>query len=136
MRVHLFFLFILSTLATSIACASSGVYDFESDDLRKSYQRLTEELRCPKCQNQNLADSNSEISDIMRDVIAESLADGKSEQQIKTTMVERYGDFVLYKPPVTVETMALWWAPMVFLGVAALVFVFIVAKRKKLNAEH
>jgi len=93
MRVHLFFLFILSTLATSIACASSGVYDFESDDLRKSYQRLTEELRCPKCQNQNLADSNSEISDIMRDVIAESLADGKSEQQIKTTMVERYGDF-------------------------------------------
>ena len=72
----------------------------------------------------------------MRDVIAESINAGKSEQEIKQTMVDRYGDFVLYKPPVTAETIGLWWAPGVFLVIAAIVFISIVIKRKKLNIQE
>lgn len=120
-------------LASVFAFANSGVYEFDSDAKLKSYQRLTNELRCPKCQNQNLTDSNSEISIIMRDVIAESINQGKSESEIKDMMVARYGDFVLYKPPFSLETIALWWAPIIFFAIAVFAFVNIVFKRKRLN---
>lgn len=114
-----------------VATAEVEIYEFESDSQRNSYLSLSEELRCPKCQNQNLADSNSEISDIMRDVIAEQVQAGMSEDEIKTMMVDRYGDFVLYKPPVKKETLLLWWAPIIFLAAIAVVFISIIVRRSK-----
>lgn len=118
-------------LASFSANAVVEIYEFDSEHQRLSYQKLTEELRCPKCQNQNLADSNSEISDIMRDVIYEQLQAGASEDEIKQVMVDRYGEFVLYAPPIEVKTMILWGLPIVLLGAALLAFVVVVGKRGK-----
>lgn len=110
-------------------------YEFDRAEQRESYVTLSEELRCPKCQNQNLADSNAEIAQIMREVIVEEIKLGHSEQAIKDLMVERYGEFVLYEPPVVMETLVLWWAPVLFLLIAALAFVYIVFKRSRVTQE-
>lgn len=124
--IFLSFLFI-----SHLSSAQDDIYQFDTDKQRSSYQALSAELRCPKCQNQNLADSNSEISEIMRDVIAEQLVQGKSEDEVKAMMVDRYGEFVLYKPPVKTETLILWWAPVVFIGLVVLAFIVIISKRSK-----
>jgi len=124
---------LLALFTSAPTFALDKVYEFNDDSQRQTYQRLTEELRCPKCPNQNLSDSDSEIAESMRDVIFESLQEGRSESEIKSLMVDRYGDFVLYEPPVTVETLVLWWAPLVFMGLALCSFIVIVVKRRKLN---
>lgn len=121
---------VLTLLFLSFSVAAEiQVYDFDSEEQRQSFMNLSSELRCPKCQNQNLADSNSEIADIMLDVIAEEVQGGKGEEEIKAMMVDRYGDFVLYKPPVKTETLILWWAPIIVVGIIFIVFIGIVVKR-------
>jgi len=121
----------VSLLFTHLSLAQDDIYPFDTDSQRSSYQTLSVELRCPKCQNQNLADSNSEISEIMRDVIAEQVLMGKTEDEVKAMMVDRYGEFVLYRPPVNKETLILWWAPVVFIGLVFVAFIVIVSKRSK-----
>ena len=122
---------LIGLLALTAANAQEDIYQFDTKNQRESYITLSTELRCPKCQNQNLADSNAGASKIMRDVIAEELLAGKTEHEIKTMMVDRYGEFVLYKPPVKLETLLLWWAPVIFLGLVLLVFILVVKKRSK-----
>ena len=127
------FLLAVTLIFTIFSCLAveDAVHSLETDAQRKQYVKLSEELRCPKCQNQNLSDSNSEIADVMRAVIAEETLAGKTESDIKQMMVDRYGDFVLYEPPVTAETLVLWWAPVAMLGLAFLAFVRIVVIRSK-----
>ena len=124
-------IFILFALAASTALAQNEIYDFDTENQRNSYAKLSVELRCPKCQNQNLADSNSDISEAMRDVIAEELISGKTESEIKQMMVDRYGEFVLYKPPVNMQTLVLWWAPVIFLLIVFVILLTVVARRRK-----
>ena len=121
--------------AVSLTAYAGGepheLYEFDTDGQRLAYQNLSETLRCPKCQNQNLADSASEISKTMRDVIAEKLLEGQSEKEIKKLMVDSYGDFVLYEPPRRKETAILWFGPPIVFGVVIVFFVVIVLKRSK-----
>lgn len=109
------------------------VHEFDSPSQRERYQQLTYELRCPKCQNQNLADSNSQISIDLRAEVVRLLKEGKTDTEIKQFMVERYGDFVLYKPPVQGNTFLLWWGPVVILGIALVAFVVILVRRARVN---
>lgn len=120
-RIYLASLLLIVSVLVS-AQGSIEYYEFDNDEQRLKYRSLTEQLRCPKCQNQNLADSNSEISSSMRAVIAEKLRAGESEEQIKQYMVDRYSEFVLYKPPVDSATMPLWIAPFLILAIAAFAF--------------
>ena len=83
---------------------------------------LSEELRCLVCQNQTLADSNAELAVDLRREVHRMVADGRSDKQIKTYLVERYGDFVLYDPPVQANTIALWFAPFVLLLIGAIIW--------------
>ncbi len=115
----------------AVGLNADELFQFETDEQRKQYIKLTEELRCPKCQNQNLSDSNSEISEVMRDIVAEQTVAGKSEDHIKAMMVDRYGDFVLYEPPVNSGTLMLWWAPLIMLVLAGTVFLAIILRRNK-----
>ncbi len=106
----------------------SGVVEtetFSSETLRQRYLDLTEELRCPKCQNQNLADSNSEIAIDLRAEVRRMLEEGKSDTEIINFLVARYGDFVRYRPPVKSTTWLLWGGPglLVLLGLMAAVIV-------------
>ncbi len=111
------------------------VHDFDSDGQRKRYQQLTYELRCPMCLNQNLADSNSQISKDLRGEVARLIIEGKTDREIKTFMVDRYGDFVLYRPPMQKNTLVLWWGPAVILALAMLAYVLILHKRSKITVR-
>lgn len=99
--------------------ASTEVVEFYDPQLRKRYYQLVQELRCPKCQNQNLADSNAPISKDMKAQIYSMLEAKNTDDEIKQHLVSRYSEFVLYRPEVNTNTWFLWFAPLclVFVGV-------------------
>ncbi|MCR8921698.1 cytochrome c-type biogenesis protein CcmH [Dasania sp. GY-MA-18] len=128
----------LSLLLLSLmAAAVIETYQFDNEVLRKRYQHFTEELRCPKCQNQNLSGSNSPIAQDLRRELHRLLHEGYSDQEITHYMVERYGEFVLYRPPVNKQTLILWLAPALFLLLAVIAVVIVIRKQMaaKLNDE-
>jgi cytochrome c-type biogenesis protein CcmH len=83
--------------------------------LEEKVQRVSQELRCLVCQNQTIADSNAELAQDLRREVRERLAKGESEDDVRRFMVERYGDFVLYRPPFQATTLALWVGPFALL---------------------
>ncbi len=83
------------------------------------YKALAEELRCLVCQNQSLADSSAELAGDLRDEVREQMADGRSDEEIKQFLVARYGDFVLFRPPVKETTWPLWGGPFALLAAGA-----------------
>ena len=119
------------------ALASIDVYEFENDLNRERYQHFLEELRCPKCKNNNLAGTNSKIAVDLRRQLHLMIEEGQSDQEIIDFMVLRYGDFVLYRPRVQPKTLALWAGPLVFLAVGMLVIGGIVWRRRRaLNTKY
>lgn len=104
--------------------AAIDPYEFDSEQQRERYQHFVAELRCPKCQNQNLAGSDAPIAADLRRELHRLLLEGKSDREIVDFMVARYGEFILYDPPLNAKTAALWLAPFAFLlggGVALVV---------------
>ena len=99
----------------STAFSADDLVAFSDPVLRERYDQLIEELRCPKCQNQNLADSNSPISVDLKDEIHHLLERGLSNQEIKTYLTTRYSDFILYRPQVNKTTSLLWGSPILIL---------------------
>ena len=108
------------------SCASFAViesYEFENETLRTRFQVLAAELRCPKCQNQNIADSNAPIAADLRQQLHLQLHEGRSDAEIIEFMVSRYGEFVLYRPRWNKVTLVLWLAPVILLAIAAWILV-------------
>ena len=95
------------------ALGQADLVSFSDDSLRTRYETLVQELRCPKCQNQNLADSNSAISVDLRRQIQRLLEEGKTDAEIKNYLVDRYSTFILYEPVFRGPTMFLWLAPII-----------------------
>lgn len=95
------------------------------------FQKLSTELRCPMCQNETLADSNAPIAHDLRRQIFEMMQAGKSDTEIKAYLVDRYSDFVLYKPPVEPKTWLLWFGPLLVLGIGAGVVAVQVRRRSR-----
>ena len=110
MRVMLLVICLFST-----ALLAQEVLPFEHESQRQLYQQLTAELRCPQCQNQNIADSNAIVAVDMRQKTYQLVQEGKSRQQVLDYMINRYGDFVHYQPPVTRFTVWLWLLPLLML---------------------
>lgn len=124
-----------SLLLLSLLCLPAWsvieVDRLSSPELSARYQQLVAEYRCPKCQNQNLAESNSPISIDLRTEIRRLLEEGASDAQISDYLVARYGEFVLYRPRVQASTYLLWLAPAVLLLLGLLVVVFIIRRQKR-----
>lgn len=120
---RLLFLFIFQSLATA-SLAVIETYDFSHEDNRQRYQQFVDELRCPKCQNQNLSGSNSPIARDLRKQVHRMVENGDSDAAIKEFMVNRYGKFVLYEPPLDMNTLFLWLFPFLALLIAGSFFVF------------
>ncbi|HCN62911.1 MAG TPA: cytochrome c-type biogenesis protein CcmH [Pseudomonas sp.] len=116
---------------TGIAHAAIDTYEFANDAERARFRELTQELRCPKCQNQDLADSNAPIATDLRREIFRMLGEGKDNQQIIDFMVDRYGDFVRYKPALTSKTVVLWFGPLALLVGGVVVIGVIVGRRRR-----
>lgn len=119
-------------LAASVAMAIDTEADFTDPKMQARYDRLVAELRCLVCQNQSIADSNAGLAaDLRREVHAMLLA-GRSDAEIQRFMTDRYGDFVLYRPPMRPRTWLLWGAPFLLLGIGAVVAIRIVSRRARL----
>ncbi|MCU1734910.1 MULTISPECIES: cytochrome c-type biogenesis protein [unclassified Pseudomonas] len=121
---------VLGLSLCGVAKAAIDTYQFADEAERERYRELTKELRCPKCQNQDIADSNAPIAADLRREIFRMLGEGKSNQQIVDFMVDRYGDFVRYKPALTARTWLLWFGPALLLAGGFGVLVVIVRKRR------
>ncbi|MFD3300133.1 cytochrome c-type biogenesis protein [Aquipseudomonas alcaligenes] len=115
------------------ARAAIDTYEFKDEVERERFRSLTEELRCPKCQNQNIADSNAPIATDLRREIYRMLDDGRSDKEIVDFLVMRYGDFVMYKPPLDSRTWLLWYGPFGLLGLGAIVLCVLVLRRRKVE---
>lgn len=114
------------------AQTAKDVYQFQDPALQLRFQALTEELRCPKCQDQAIGDSDAEIAADMRRRTAELLRDGKSNDEIVAYFVARYGDFVTFKPPLRWDTALVWSAPLLafLFGLALVIMQLRKAKRR------
>lgn len=99
------------------ALAVIETYEFSDPSLEKRYHALSEELRCPKCQNQNIAASNAPIAEDLRKLLYRKLEAGASDREILDDMVNRYGEFVRYRPSFDAKTAVLWLAPLGFLAI-------------------
>jgi cytochrome c-type biogenesis protein CcmH len=107
----------------------------QNPEVEKRTAALAHELRCLVCQNQTLADSNAPLAVDLRNQIREQLAAGKSEQDVLDFMVARYGDFVLYRPPLKAATLALWIGPFVFLVLGVWLLARRLARRRAAEPE-
>ena len=105
-------------------------YDFDTELQQKRFRALAEELRCTVCQNQSLADSDAPLAGDLRDEVFRMLQDNRSDQEIRSFMVERYGDYVLYRPPLAGHTLLLWGGPIALLLIGLIAVVFVIRKRR------
>ena len=113
------------------ARAAISVYDFSNPEDEARFRHLSEELRCLVCQNQNLADSNAELARDLRNKLYDMVRQGRSDEQIIDYMVQRYGDFVLYKPPARASTYALWFGPLVLLVIGLAILLRFIRQRAR-----
>jgi len=121
---------VLALGLAGVAHAAIDTYEFANDAERERFRDLTKELRCPKCQNQDIADSNAPIATDLRREIFRMLGEGKDDQQIIDFMVDRYGDFVRYKPALNAKTALLWFGPAGLLLTGLVVMAVIVRRRR------
>lgn len=126
--IRLLAAFLLTTVMT-VSHAGIEAREFATPDQELRYRELIEELRCPKCQNQNLAGSDAPIAKDLKDKTYTMIVDGKSDGEIRQYLKERYGDFISYKPPVRASTFLLWGGPGVLL-LAGFFFVLMMVRRR------
>mgnify|MGYP001607037322 CR=1 FL=1 len=128
LRIYLFLLICLTSVSTRAGIDS---FEFSSEEKRERYNVLVDELRCPKCKNNNLSGSNSMIAVDLKREIHIMVEGGKTNQEVADFMVARYGDFVLYRPRMTAQTALLWGAPIALFVLAITVVGLLVRGRAK-----
>ncbi|KEQ15994.1 hypothetical protein GZ77_05825 [Endozoicomonas montiporae] len=127
----------LSLFFSVSAVAAIGVYDFDEPQQRDLFNRLNEELRCPMCQNQSLADSNAPIARDLRQEVYRLITEEQADEQgVITFMLDRYGDFVLYRPRLDSRTLLLWFGPLLILLMALFALIRIVRNSKQPSDEE
>ncbi|MCW9012149.1 MAG: cytochrome c-type biogenesis protein CcmH [Gammaproteobacteria bacterium] len=105
--------------------------EFANEQMEEDYKVLIQELRCLVCQNQNLADSNAELAQDLRRQVVELLDKGSSRDEVVDYMIARYGDFVMYRPPLKITTVLLWFGPVVFFFIAGYVVISFIRKQQQ-----
>ena len=121
---------ILGLLLTTGGYARVEVHDFDSPEQEQRYNKLIGELRCLVCQNQNLADSNAELAVDLRRKTYEMVKQDKTEREIASFMVDRYGEFVLYRPPLNSSTLLLWIGPFIILVIGVGLLIRTIRRRR------
>lgn len=105
-------------------------FEFDNMQQEQTFHDLTKVLRCPKCQNQNISDSNAELAKDLRNKTYELVKKGQSQDQVVEYMVARYGNFVRYDPPMTPATIFLWLGPLLFILIG-FYFVFKMTRKQR-----
>lgn len=135
MRRVLALAILLGTLA-SPALAGEARPNAENPEIEARLNRLAEDLRCLVCQNESLAGSRADLAEDLRREIREQMRQGKSDQEVIQYLTDRYGDFVLYRPPVKPVTYLLWGAPVLFLLIGGTAWYVVLRRRRALQAEQ
>ncbi len=131
LSLTLFIMMFLSSSALAVSTASN-LLSFDSEMQQQRYYRLLNDIRCPKCQNQNLADSDAQIALDLRNQLYHLIKDGHDDDEIYQFMSSRYGNFVLYDPPLNKVTAILWYLPMLIFLLSVIIIVF----RHAFNTTH
>ena len=127
--------FLLLMLLAPVALAAIDTYEFETEEQRARFYEVSGELRCPKCQNQNIADSDAPIAMDLRREVHRMVTEGKDNNEILDFMVQRYGDFVRYKPALTPATIILWFAPAAMLLAGLIILIVMLRRRQRALRE-
>jgi cytochrome c-type biogenesis protein CcmH len=112
-----------------------AVFAQDDPELEARTMAIANELRCVVCQNQSVADSNAELAGDLRQQIREQLRAGRSPEEIRRYMTDRYGDFVLYRPPVNERTALLWFGPALLLGAGLVTLLAVMRRRSRMPDE-
>jgi cytochrome c-type biogenesis protein CcmH len=126
---------LLGMMLSISAFAAIDTYQFSSPAQEQEYRDITAQLRCPKCQNTNIAASDSIIAADMRTKVFQLLQQGQNKQQIVDYMVARYGNFVTYEPPVTPSTFILWLGPVLVVIIGA-AMIFMRSRRGEVRLQN
>ncbi len=102
---------------------------FDDPVLQQRYENINRELRCLVCQNQTIADSNAGLASDLRREVRDLIAAGKTDDEIREFMIERYGDFVLYRPRMTAQNLLLWAAPILLLVIGVIAALRVIRRR-------
>jgi cytochrome c-type biogenesis protein CcmH len=136
-RVRLVALLLLALLGTATAAwAREAAPAADDPALEERLRRMAGELRCLVCQNQSLADSNADLAIDLRNQVREQMRAGRSDAQIRAWLTQRYGDFVLYRPPLKTTTVLLWFGPVLLLVIAVTSLVITVRRRRQQSAAE
>jgi len=127
---------IFISICFAAGCIAKDAEPNEDPQIEQRMKNLTEQLRCLVCQNETLADSRADLAEDLRKQIREQMKAGKSDKEIIAYLTDRYGDFVLYKPPVKATTYLLWFGPFVFLIGGTIVLYRFVKRRRELIHEE
>lgn len=114
--------FYLCIFLSGSQCVANTVYPLDSAKQEAQFYHLLKDLRCLVCQNQDLADSNADLAKDLRGQVYQLVKEGKSDTEISDYLTARYGDFILFKPPVKAVTYLLWFGPALFLLLGFLIF--------------
>ncbi|MFT6926592.1 MAG: cytochrome c-type biogenesis protein CcmH [Psychromonas sp.] len=128
------YLFCLMFFFSSLAFSAIDTFEFDNAQQEQTFHELTKKLRCPKCQNQNIADSNAQLAKDLRNKTYQLVKEGKSEDQVVDYMVARFGNFVRYDPPMTPATIFLWLGPLLFV-LGGFYFLYTQVKRQKTQQD-
>jgi len=127
---------LLLAIATAAAPAKEAAPAAQDPVLEKRVMTLAEELRCLVCQNQTLADSNAALAEDLRNQIRERMREGNSDAQVVDYLVARYGDFVLYRPPLKATTVLLWFGPLLLLAAGFAVLLRRLLRRRSMEVAE
>ena len=127
---------LLLAIATAAAPAKEAAPAAQDPVLEKRVMTLAEELRCLVCQNQTLADSNAPLAEDLRNQIRERMREGNSDAQVVEYLVARYGDFVLYRPPLKATTVLLWFGPLLLLAAGFAVLLGRLLRRRSMEVAE
>jgi cytochrome c-type biogenesis protein CcmH len=119
-------------LCTQLAFAIDTAPAFSDPEQQARYEHIVHQLRCLQCRSESIADSNVSLAADLRRQVREMMAAGKSDQEIFQHMVDRYGDYVLYKPPLVARTLVLWGAPILLLLGGGAIAAFVIARKSHL----
>lgn len=122
MRASYFFFKVILLFTLIPMAFANSMYPLDSVKKETQFNHLLKDLRCLVCQNQDLADSNAELAKDLRSQVYQLVKEGKSDSEIMDYLTDRYGDFILFKPPVKSVTLLLWYGPFLFLLFGFLIF--------------
>lgn len=132
MKYYLLLLLLLTPIAQAV---DKNPTVFTNPEYEERYYTLIKELRCVQCQNQSIADSNAGIAQDLREIVRQQIRQGKTNDEIKNYLVERYNDYILYNPPLKPATYLLWLGPFILLIAGFALLIYQIMRHSKRTAE-